>query len=224
MGGSRTRDRVGDRFPVYLHPEGVSRRVTPRSAPRGGGGGGRRDPRDEAGQRRGGGGGTAPPGKIGGATGGWRRWRCGGPGGVASGRRGGAGGGGAVRERVRGATTARPPAATAGGGRQRRQAASARRHGAATTRPPRPPPPQPSPLPRVETDDVRAELDQVAVLQGRGRLDRLAVEPGAQPAVVVFQEELAVGLAGDAGVLGFEVSPRIAEKGQRQVVAAAQQW
>ncbi len=42
--------------------------------------------------------------------------------------------------------------------------------------------------------------------------DRLAVEPGAQPAVVVFQEELAVALAGDAGVLGFEVSPRVAEK------------
>ena len=73
-----------------------------------------------------------------------------------------------------------------------------------------------SPLPRVEADEVRAEFDQVAVLQRRGCLQRLTVEPGAQPAAVVFQDVASVELAGDAGVLGLQVPPRVAEKRQRR--------
>ena len=97
--------------------------------------------------------------------------------------------------------------------RQRRRGHRAGRHGSS---------PLPSPLPRVEADEVRAEFDKVAVLQGRGRFERLAVEPGAQPAAVVFQDVLSVALAGDAGVLGLQVASRVAQKRQRQMVAPPQ--
>jgi hypothetical protein len=66
----------------------------------------------------------------------------------------------------------------------------------------------------LEAENIRAQPNEVAVVQQLGRGEPVAVEQRAEPRTVVGQEEAPVGLARDHGMLAFQVAAGIAQQRQ----------